>query len=313
MPSIKILPPGHGESLWALGEKLTFKLGSQDTGGAFELSELLAQPDNGPPPHLHRCEAEMFYVLEGEFAFTLGQRTFTRSTGFAAYLPRGVLHTYNNVGQRSGRMLVAAVPGGFERFIRAWARPVSDPAEPPPRPTQQEVETLMATAPHYGVELYPEAKAIPDRGAPPAERAYWVLGQLVTIKLVGQETAGHFSVVEVTALPGTGVPSHLHVAMEEIFYVLDGTFDFTVGSRLERLGPGSLTFVPRGTPHGFRNVGDRAGRLLDVHSPAGFEAFFEEAGLPAADPNAPPQPAEAPDLESLIRLFRKHGMELQLR
>ena len=36
-PSIKVLQPNQGESLWALGEKLTFKLGTEDTGGEFRI------------------------------------------------------------------------------------------------------------------------------------------------------------------------------------------------------------------------------------------------------------------------------------
>jgi mannose-6-phosphate isomerase-like protein (cupin superfamily) len=75
IPSIKVLQPNQGESLWALGEKLTFKLGPEDTGGEFGFAELVAQPDGGPPPHIHRREDEMFYVLDGDFAFVVGDRS----------------------------------------------------------------------------------------------------------------------------------------------------------------------------------------------------------------------------------------------
>src|SRR6516162_3877252 len=54
--SIKVLQPNQGESLWALGEKLTFKLGTEDTGGEFGFAELVGQPGGGPPPHVHRHE-----------------------------------------------------------------------------------------------------------------------------------------------------------------------------------------------------------------------------------------------------------------
>jgi hypothetical protein len=34
--------------------------------------------------------------------------------------------------------------------------------------------------------------------------------------------------------------------------------------------------VPPETPHGFRNVGPTPARLIDYHTPGGFERFFEE-------------------------------------
>ena len=139
--------------------------------------------------------------------------------------------------------------------------------EPPP-PLQQDIDKLIATAPKYGIELPPEFKAIPDASVPPTDRAYWVLG------LVSVDTAGHFSAVEVSSFPGEGVPPHLHLAMEELFYVLDGAFEFTFGSRVERVEPGGFVFVPHGTPHSFLKVGRDVARLFDVHSPGGFEAFF---------------------------------------
>jgi mannose-6-phosphate isomerase-like protein (cupin superfamily) len=141
-------------------------------------------------------------------------------------------------------------------------------------------------------------------------RFRWVLGQLVTFKLVSADTAGHFSAVEIRSSPGEGVPPHLHLAMDELFYVLDGAFEFTFGSRVERVEPGGLVFVPRGTLHSFRNVGRDVARLFDVHSPGGFEAFFEEAGTPARDLRRPPR--QSPDVDWLLALFQKHGMEMPL-
>jgi hypothetical protein len=99
--------------------------------------------------------------------------------------------------------------------------------------------------------------------------------------------------------------------MEELFYVLDGTFEFTFGSRVERVEPGGFVFVPRGTLHSFRNIGRDAARLFDVHSPGGFEAFFEDAGTPARDPHTSP-PRGSPDIDWLRTLFQKHGMEMPL-
>lgn len=308
--AICIVPAGEGKSVWAMGEKFTFKLGAEETGGAFGLAEVIAQPRNGPPPHIHRREDELFCVLNGEFEFVVGDKVITRSSGFAAWLPRNGLHTYTNVGSRPGRMLVLYAPSGFEQFVAQWSHPVIHPAELPPPATSDDVDQLMTAAADFGIEMRPSAKAMPDASAPATEPSFWVLGQLVTVKLGRHETNGQFSVVEVLCPPGTSVLEHRHVAMDEVFYVLAGTAEFTFGDRVERVAQGGLVFVPRGEVHGFRNTGTTPVRLLDIHTPAGFEDFFREAGIPAVDPTTPPPPGPPPSPEQLQALLQRHGMEL---
>src|SRR3712207_7549537 len=58
--------PGEGRSLWVLGELVTRKVASGQTGGAYSLFEGLTQPPGGPPPHIPPREDECFYVLEGQ-------------------------------------------------------------------------------------------------------------------------------------------------------------------------------------------------------------------------------------------------------
>jgi hypothetical protein len=61
--------------------------------------------------------------------------------------------------------------------------------------------------------------------------------------------------------------------------------------------------------HAFRNVGDAPARLLDYHLPGGFEAFFEDAGVPAVEGSAPPA-MPPPDVAKLLALFDRHGMDV---
>jgi len=58
-------PGGGGASLWVLGERLTRKVPSQRTGGAYSVFEVVTQPGAGPPPHVQHREDEALYVLEG--------------------------------------------------------------------------------------------------------------------------------------------------------------------------------------------------------------------------------------------------------
>ena len=44
------IPPGEGRSLWVLGDLVTYKTTSDQTGGAYALFEVTTQPRVGPPP-----------------------------------------------------------------------------------------------------------------------------------------------------------------------------------------------------------------------------------------------------------------------
>ena len=175
---------------------------------------------------------------------------------------------------------------------------------------QQDIDALMAAAPRFGIELYPNAKVSPDLSKPAIPPSYWVLGQFVTQKLTGRDTAGQFSVAEVLCPPGTSVMNHVHVAADELFYVLSGTAEFTFADHVEFIEAGGTVFVPRGQVHGFRNRGNTPVRLFAVHTPAGFENFFQEVGVPATDPNRPPPMIPPPSPDQMAALLRKHGMQL---
>jgi len=62
--------------------------------------------------------------------------------------------------------------------------------------------------------------------------------------------------------PGTTAPRHTHPG-EEIIYVLEGTWEYTVeGKPPVTLKAGDVLFIPAGTIHSARNVG--AGRAAEL-------------------------------------------------
>lgn len=121
---VAYLPPGEGtRSLWVLGELVTYKITSYQTGGAYSLFEVTAQPGAGPPPHVQHHEDEAFCVLEGEYEFLVEGRTINARAGSLIYVPKGNLHAHKNVGEEPGRMLVSQTPGGLhERFLEDVGR-----------------------------------------------------------------------------------------------------------------------------------------------------------------------------------------------
>jgi quercetin dioxygenase-like cupin family protein len=106
-----------GSKLFVVGNEVTVKIASRDTGGAFAVVEDVSPPQAGPPLHLHYDQDEWWYVLEGEYLFEVDGQQIKATTGATVFASRGTRHTFQNVGQKPGRMLVTVVPGGLDVFF----------------------------------------------------------------------------------------------------------------------------------------------------------------------------------------------------
>ena len=147
--------PREGRLLWVLGELVTRKVASEQTGGSYSIFEAVSQPQGGPPPHIQHREDECFYVLEGEYEFLVEGRTLRMPAGSLLYVPKGNLHAHKNMGEGTGRMLVSQTPGGLhERFFEELGEPAKDTLSPvseePPN-----VQRIGRIAAKYGIEISP--------------------------------------------------------------------------------------------------------------------------------------------------------------
>ena len=109
--------PTSGETWNVLGELLTCRVRSADTGGAYAVVDEVTPPGMGPPLHVHQREQEVFCILRGTYEFTIGNEKRTASAGDVISAPRGVPHTFRNVGKVENLMVITLIPGGFERFF----------------------------------------------------------------------------------------------------------------------------------------------------------------------------------------------------
>ena len=89
----------------------------EQTGGALGLFRQTIAPKSGPPAHIHRGADEFFYVVSGEFKFKLGDRIVSAPARSIVFVPRGTVHTFQNVGTEPGVLLVGVTPGGFEKMF----------------------------------------------------------------------------------------------------------------------------------------------------------------------------------------------------
>ncbi|MFF0338440.1 cupin domain-containing protein [Kribbella sp. NPDC004875] len=84
---------------------------------AFSLTEFAGETE-GPwtIPHLHQGFEESFFVLDGEFTFTVGGDPVPAGAGTYVLVPKNTVHTIS-AGPGGGRFLTLMVPGGLEKMF----------------------------------------------------------------------------------------------------------------------------------------------------------------------------------------------------
>lgn len=85
----------------------------ETTARAFTVAEFAGDEGAWTIPHVHNRMEESFFVLEGNFTFTVGGDNIKAGPGTYLLVPRGMPHTFT-ADTRSGRVLVLMVPGGLE-------------------------------------------------------------------------------------------------------------------------------------------------------------------------------------------------------
>ncbi len=147
------------------------------------------------------------------------------------------------------------------------------------------------------------------RGGGTQNSRLYALGGLVSVLLKGEDTGGRFVLLEFTGWKGSPSPRCIHHREDEILYVLEGEVTVEVEGETRRAPAGTVTFLPRGTEHGFAIESEKA-RMAVMAMPAGLEGYFEEMSRPAESLELPPEPGMAPDSEKLARIAMKYGIEV---
>jgi quercetin dioxygenase-like cupin family protein len=120
----------------------------------------------------------------------------------------------------------------------------------------------------------PEPKVI----APGEGRTVQLYGVRFDYKVEGADSGGTLALLEVEIPPGTLVKPHNHTREDEFSLVLAGTVGVRIGDHVLEAGAGASLVKPRGTPHAMWNTDGAPARVLEILSPAGLEAYFEELG-----------------------------------
>ncbi|CAA9393364.1 MAG: hypothetical protein AVDCRST_MAG55-226, partial [uncultured Rubrobacteraceae bacterium] len=97
-----VLGPGEGRTIPGT-DAMTLKATGEQTAGSIGFLEATSSPGYGPPRHIHHSHDELFYVLEGEFLFLVGESQFDAPPGSFVFVPRGTDHAAKVVGTEPAR------------------------------------------------------------------------------------------------------------------------------------------------------------------------------------------------------------------
>ena len=100
-------------------------------------------------------------------------------------------------------------------------------------------------------------------------------GLEMKVLLTTEATGGAISVLMGWLKPGEGPSDHVHFNQEEIFFIIEGTYEMTVGDQTSTVGPGTIVFIPRNVVHRFKNVGTTRACMLDWSLPGGQDHYFK--------------------------------------
>jgi mannose-6-phosphate isomerase-like protein (cupin superfamily) len=146
-----LLTADQGDAFWFLGNLVTVKAGSAQTGGRLTVAEFVNPPGFAPPLHRHLEEDEAFYILDGQADFHCADQVLRAGPGDFVLLPVGRPHSFVVGADEPLRCLQITTPAGFESFA-AEAGQVA-PQRRLPDPGSIDPVALGHAAAAHGLEI----------------------------------------------------------------------------------------------------------------------------------------------------------------
>ena len=143
----------EGEATWFFNALMTTVASTQETGGAYSLTEHLATAASNPPMHVQVDEDEAFYVLDGEVEFEVDGQIVRATPGTFAFVARGSAHTFRVLTETARYLVICSgkPTDNLEEFFVAMGEPASERALP--APNAPDLDRLLVLCDEKGIEL----------------------------------------------------------------------------------------------------------------------------------------------------------------
>ncbi|WP_310559902.1 cupin domain-containing protein [Flavobacterium sp.] len=99
------------------------KVSQKDTNGDLTIFEYIGNQKGGPALHIHPNQDEIFFIVQGEYLFQVGDKRHNLKSGDTIFLPRTVPHAFAQLSD-TGKMFFLFQPSGkMEDFFRLLGDP----------------------------------------------------------------------------------------------------------------------------------------------------------------------------------------------
>lgn len=195
-------------------------------------------PGGGVGHHFHNTTEEMFVIFDGEAEFTVDGRTSLLKGTVGAPVRMGHSHAIYNPGKTTVEFMninVSAVKGKYDAYDLDDARVGAPKDEKPVFMTMRLDKKLLRPADTFrggtGTAMYRRA-----------------LDPSVFLT--------NWSYVDHLVLPpGASEGLHRHTGVEEVYYVINGDGEASVGGETAAIKKGDAVPLHLNDPHAFRNTG----------------------------------------------------------
>lgn len=110
------LKPGEGRMYPCGTMTAVFKADENETSNRYSVSEWWLEPhSDGPGPHQHEENEEIFYGIEGTTSILVGDQWVDVEKGAFLRIPSKTVHDFANRTNAKSGLLNFFIPGGFER------------------------------------------------------------------------------------------------------------------------------------------------------------------------------------------------------
>jgi quercetin dioxygenase-like cupin family protein len=121
---------GHLQLKGVNSNIMDLKISGKDTNGDLAIFEQTSlSQGRGTPLHIHYFQDEVFYVIDGQYYFQVGDEKYRLTVGESIFLPRKVPHAWTQVSEK-GKMTVTFQPAGkIEEFFVTMSSLKEEPAQ----------------------------------------------------------------------------------------------------------------------------------------------------------------------------------------